>query len=95
MIPTTEVELDQRKADQMMKLMEALEDHDDVQHVWANVDFEVEEADRSSGDGDSRGAPRPAPPSIPAPQASVKILGFDPGTRRDGLGHRGLRGRPV
>jgi YebC/PmpR family DNA-binding regulatory protein len=40
MIPTTEVELDQRKADQMMKLMEALEDHDDVQHVWANFDFE-------------------------------------------------------
>jgi YebC/PmpR family DNA-binding regulatory protein len=40
MIPTTEVVLDQRKADQMMKLMEALEDHDDVQHVWANFDFE-------------------------------------------------------
>jgi YebC/PmpR family DNA-binding regulatory protein len=40
MIPTTEVALDQRKADQMMRLMEALEDHDDVQHVWANFDFE-------------------------------------------------------
>ena len=40
MIPTTEVELDQRKAEQMMKLMEALEDHDDVQHVWANFDFD-------------------------------------------------------
>jgi YebC/PmpR family DNA-binding regulatory protein len=40
MIPTTEVRLDARKADQMMKLMEALEDHDDVQHVWANFDFE-------------------------------------------------------
>jgi len=40
MIPTTEVTLDQRKADQMMRLMEALEDHDDVQHVWANFDFE-------------------------------------------------------
>jgi YebC/PmpR family DNA-binding regulatory protein len=40
MIPTTEVILDQRKAEQMMKLMEALEDHDDVQHVWANFDFE-------------------------------------------------------
>ncbi len=44
MIPTTEVELDSRRADQMMKLMEALEDHDDVQHVWANANFEVEEA---------------------------------------------------
>jgi len=40
MVPTTEVALDQRKADQMMRLMEALEDHDDVQHVWANFDFE-------------------------------------------------------
>jgi YebC/PmpR family DNA-binding regulatory protein len=40
MIPTTEVILDQRKAEQMMKLMEALEDHEDVQHVWANFDFE-------------------------------------------------------
>jgi len=40
MLPTTEVRLDSRKADQMIKLMEALEDHDDVQHVWANFDFE-------------------------------------------------------
>ena len=40
MIPTTEVVLDTRKAEQMVKLMEALEDHDDVQHVWANFDFE-------------------------------------------------------
>jgi YebC/PmpR family DNA-binding regulatory protein len=40
MIPTTEVALDQRRADQMMRLMDALEDHDDVQHVWANFDFE-------------------------------------------------------
>jgi YebC/PmpR family DNA-binding regulatory protein len=40
MIPTTEVAVDQRKAEQVMRLMEALEDHDDVQHVWANLDFE-------------------------------------------------------
>jgi hypothetical protein len=39
MIPSTEVSLDARKADQMVKLMEALEDHDDVQNVWANFDF--------------------------------------------------------
>jgi len=42
MIPTTEVDLDQRKGDQMMRLMEALEDHDDVQHVWANANFAEE-----------------------------------------------------
>jgi len=40
MIPSTEVALDSRKADQMVKLMEALEEHDDVQNVWANFDFE-------------------------------------------------------
>src|SRR5437660_7095201 len=40
MIPTTEVPLDARRAEQMMKLMDALEDHEDVQHVWANFDFE-------------------------------------------------------
>jgi YebC/PmpR family DNA-binding regulatory protein len=39
MVPSTEVMLDTRKADQMVKLMEALEDHDDVQNVWANFDF--------------------------------------------------------
>jgi YebC/PmpR family DNA-binding regulatory protein len=40
MIPTTEVALDTRKAEQTVKLMEALEDHDDVQNVWANFDVE-------------------------------------------------------
>ena len=40
MIPTTEVALDARKAEQTMKLVEALEDHDDVQNVWANFDYE-------------------------------------------------------
>src|SRR5512132_64644 len=40
MIPTTEVARDSRKAEQTMKLMEALEDHDDVQNVWANFDVE-------------------------------------------------------
>ena len=42
MIPSTEVQLDSRKADQMVRLMEALEDHDDVQNVWANFDFAEE-----------------------------------------------------
>jgi YebC/PmpR family DNA-binding regulatory protein len=40
MIPTTQVPLDSRKAEQMVRLMEALEEHDDVQNVWANFDFE-------------------------------------------------------
>jgi YebC/PmpR family DNA-binding regulatory protein len=39
MLPTTEVSLDARKAEQMVRLMEALEEHEDVQHVWSNFDF--------------------------------------------------------
>ena len=43
----TQVSLEGAKAQQMLKLMEALEDHDDVQNVWANFDIsdkELEEA---------------------------------------------------
>ncbi len=47
MIPATEVMLDARKADQMVKLMEAIEDHDDVQNVWANFDFAEAPAEKS------------------------------------------------
>jgi YebC/PmpR family DNA-binding regulatory protein len=42
MFPQTYVKLEGRKADQMMRLMEALEEHDDVQNVWAN--FDIDEA---------------------------------------------------
>jgi len=47
MIPSTEVSLDARKADQMVKLMEAIEDHDDVQNVWANFDFAETPAEKA------------------------------------------------
>ncbi|HEY1252923.1 MAG TPA: YebC/PmpR family DNA-binding transcriptional regulator [Thermoanaerobaculia bacterium] len=46
MIPTTEVSLDARKAEQMVKLMEAIEEHEDVQNVWANFDFEESAAEK-------------------------------------------------
>jgi YebC/PmpR family DNA-binding regulatory protein len=45
------VSLEGTKAQQMLKLMEALEDHDDVQNVWANFDIsdkELEEAAAAS-----------------------------------------------
>ena len=47
----TTVSLEGPKAQQMLKLMEALEDHDDVQNVWANFeisDKEMEEAAAAS-----------------------------------------------
>jgi transcriptional/translational regulatory protein YebC/TACO1 len=31
----------------MLKLMEALDDHDDVQNVWANFDIEEKEIEAS------------------------------------------------
>ncbi len=40
MVPTTQVRLEDRKAEQMIKLMEVFEDHDDVQNVWANFDID-------------------------------------------------------
>ena len=40
MLPQNYVKLQDKKADQMIKLMDVLEDHDDVQHVWANFDFD-------------------------------------------------------
>jgi len=40
MIPKNTVKLDGRDAEVMMKLMGALEDHDDVQNVWANFDID-------------------------------------------------------
>ena len=41
-IPANYVKLDVNKARQMMKLMEALDDHDDVQNVWSNFDIPEE-----------------------------------------------------
>src|SRR6186997_1389098 len=40
MVPQNYVKLQGSDARTMLKLMEALDDHDDVQHVWANFDIE-------------------------------------------------------
>lgn len=42
MIPQNTIKLDGKKAEQMIKLMEALEDNDDVSHVYANFDIPEE-----------------------------------------------------
>jgi transcriptional/translational regulatory protein YebC/TACO1 len=42
MIPQTYVKLDGKDAQQMLRLMEALEDNDDVQNVYANFDIPEE-----------------------------------------------------
>jgi len=40
MIPQNTVKLENKPAETMIKLYEALEDHDDVQHVYANFDID-------------------------------------------------------
>ena len=47
MIPQSLVKLVGREAQQMLKLMEAIEDQDDVQHVWANFDVDEKELEAS------------------------------------------------
>jgi len=42
MLPQNQVELDIKKAEQMLKLMDKLEDNDDVQNVYTNADFSDE-----------------------------------------------------
>jgi YebC/PmpR family DNA-binding regulatory protein len=42
MVPSSTTRLEGKKADQMIRLMEAFEDHDDVQNVWANFDIDDE-----------------------------------------------------
>ena len=46
MMPQTYIKLEGQEARQMLKLMEALEDHDDVQKVSAN--FDISEADMAA-----------------------------------------------
>jgi YebC/PmpR family DNA-binding regulatory protein len=46
MIPANYIGLEEAKSKQMMRLLELLDDHDDVQNVWSNFDMpEMEEED--------------------------------------------------
>jgi len=47
MIPQNYVKLEGKVAQQMLKLMEALDDQDDVQHVWSNFDISEKEIEAS------------------------------------------------
>ena len=47
MIPQNYVKLEGKPAQQMVRLMEALDDHDDVQHVWSNFDISEKEIEAS------------------------------------------------
>ena len=51
MVPKNTIKLEGKKVQQLMTMMEVLEDHDDVQNVWANFDIddaEISEAQAAS-----------------------------------------------
>jgi len=48
MIPQNYVKLEGKDAQSMLKLMDSLEDHDDVQNVWANFDIDESEFEEAS-----------------------------------------------
>jgi YebC/PmpR family DNA-binding regulatory protein len=47
MLPKNLTKLEGKPAQQMVRLMEALDDHDDVQKVWSNFDIEEKEIEAS------------------------------------------------
>ncbi len=47
MLPQNYLKLEGAAARQILKLMDLLEDHDDVQHVWSNFDVEAKEIEAS------------------------------------------------
>jgi len=51
MVPKTTVRVEGKEAEQLLRLMEMLEDNDDVQHVYANFDIDEAEMERLAAAG--------------------------------------------
>ena len=47
MLPQNYVKLEGKTAQSMLRLMEALDEHDDIRHVWSNFDIEEKEIEAS------------------------------------------------
>ena len=47
MLPENYIKLEGKQTQQLLKLMEALEDHDDTQNVWSNADIDEKEIEAS------------------------------------------------
>ena len=47
MVPQNYIKLQGSEARSMLKLHEMLDDHDDVQHIWANFDIDEQEIEAS------------------------------------------------
>jgi len=48
MVPQNQIRLEGKDAQTMLKLMDALEDHEDIQNVWANFDIDDSEMKEAS-----------------------------------------------
>jgi len=66
------VKLEGKPAQQMVRLMDALEDHDDVQNVSSNFDISEKEIEALAG--------------VSAAAHRMRIFGIDPGSDRTGYG---------
>jgi len=49
MIPANYTKLEGQQANTMIRLLEALEDHDDVQHVYSNFDIDQKQLEEVAG----------------------------------------------
>ncbi|MBI4459904.1 MAG: YebC/PmpR family DNA-binding transcriptional regulator [Acidobacteria bacterium] len=49
LLPQNYVKLEGQPAQQMLRMLDALEEHEDVQHVYSNFDFDARELERVSG----------------------------------------------
>jgi YebC/PmpR family DNA-binding regulatory protein len=49
MIPENYVKLEGTNANTMIRLIEFMDDHDDVQHVWSNFDMDIKELEEVAG----------------------------------------------
>ena len=47
MLPQNLVKVEGKAAQQMIKLMDVLEEQDDVQHLWSNFDIDAKEIEAS------------------------------------------------
>src|SRR6266446_5137492 len=47
MLPQNYLKLEGKAAQQMVRLMDALDEHDDIRHVWSNFDIEEKEIEAS------------------------------------------------
>ena len=49
MVPQNYVKLAGQAANTMVRLLEAMDDQDDVQHVWSNFDMDIKELEEVAG----------------------------------------------